>query len=64
MATEIKLRAERKAGQFLAEMKEHDLLSKGGRPTETRGNLHPVLPTLKDLGVEKDESKRWHRKLG
>jgi ParB family chromosome partitioning protein len=61
MALEIKLRAERKAGQFIADMKEQDLLSKGGRPTETGNKVLPVLPTLKELGVEKVESQRWQR---
>jgi ParB family chromosome partitioning protein len=61
MAVEIKLRSERKAGQFLADMKEQDLLSKGGRPTETKDIMSPVLPTLRELGVEPQESKRWQK---
>lgn len=61
MAVEIKLRAERKAGQFIADMKEADLLSKGGRPSETGNNVLPVNPTLKELGVAKIESYRWQK---
>jgi N6-adenosine-specific RNA methylase IME4 len=59
MAVEVKLRAERKAGEFLAYMKEEGILSKGGRPTETSNNMLPVSPTLQSLGVEKIESHRW-----
>jgi ParB family chromosome partitioning protein len=64
MAVEIKLRCERKAGKFIADMKAQDLLSKGGSTTHvnsTGNNLLPVLPTLKELGVEKIESQRWQR---
>ncbi len=50
-----------KAGQFIADMKEGNLLSKGGRPTETKDIMSPVLPTLKTLGVLPQESKRWQR---
>lgn len=57
MATEIKLRAERKAGQFLAEMKEQNQLQPG-RPKEMG---HDVPITLKSIGVEPQESKRWQR---
>ena len=62
MAMEIKLRSERKAGQSLAEMKEQDLLSKGGNPNLTVDNVSTVeKPTLKSLGVEHKESQRWQK---
>ena len=58
------MRAESKAGQFLADMKEQDLLSKGGSTTHIKSTvdiMSPVLPTLKTLGIEPQESKRWQR---
>jgi pyocin large subunit-like protein len=59
MAMEIKLRAERKAGQFLADMKEAGTLGDG--KFKTVGHDVPPQVQLKDLGVEPQESKRWQR---
>jgi phage N-6-adenine-methyltransferase len=58
-AAEIKLRAERKAGDMLAAMEKN----KGGRPTEkTAGTVPEVLaPSLSDLGIKEDQSRRWQR---
>ncbi len=56
IAVEVKLRAERKAGQFLMDMKSKGELVPHKRP---KGNV--VLPSLADLGVEKFESSRWQR---
>ena len=58
-ALEIKLRAERRAGQFLADMKREGILREG-RP-EKRGQDVLVSPTLKSLGVEQKESQRWQQ---
>ena len=55
MAMEIKLRSERKAGEFLQETE----LSKGGRPSNNHVHVERSLPTLKDLGINQMESKRW-----
>lgn len=54
-AAEIKLRAERRAGEMLAKTE----LNKGGRPTENP--LHDVssLPKLADLGISEVQSHRW-----
>ncbi len=56
---EIKLRAERRAGEMLNEAE----LSKGGRPNnlsiDTTG-FDPV-PTLKSLGVSRDQSSKWQK---
>ena len=57
-ATEIKLRAEWKAGEFLAEMKEAGELDKGGRPSKTTDNMSAVSPTLAELGIAQQESSR------
>src|SRR5712692_10533070 len=50
VAKEVQLRAERKAGQFLIEMKE-------------RGELGPGIKsfTLKDFRFDAHESHRWRR---
>jgi len=52
---EIKIRAERKAGEILAKIE----LDKGGRPSENQ--LHDVTsyPKLKELGITKIQSYRW-----
>ena len=54
---EIKIRAERKAGEMLAETE----LDKGGRPSEN--HLHDVsgLPKLKELGIAEIQSHRWQK---
>lgn len=52
-AAELKLRAERKAGQILAELR-----LRGG---DRRSKRHRAHLKLDDLGVSKDQSKRWQR---
>jgi len=61
-ATEIRMRAEIRAGELLAEMGKHgqrrrskDTLARGSsmQPRET--------PTLSDLGIDKTQSSRWQR---
>ena len=49
MIAEIKLRAERRAGELLGEMDKNE----GGRPAETSNIVLPVscAPTLSDLGI-------------
>jgi len=51
-ASEIKIRAERKAGELLAGMEKN----KGGQGT---GNT--ALPVLDDIGVSKMQSSRWQK---
>lgn len=56
-ATEIRLRAERKAGALLRRMAETGERVKGGDPKS-----RPVtLATLADLGVSKMQSSRWQK---
>ena len=54
---EIKLRAERKAGQFLADMPKHP------PGPEKQDRLHDVTdpPRLEDIGVSKIQSHRWQQ---
>jgi hypothetical protein len=62
-ATEIRLRAERKAGELLAEMEKN----KGAIAGKTGNKGKPVLdptPKLADLGVSKIQSHRWQRLAG
>jgi ParB family chromosome partitioning protein len=58
MAAEIKLRAERKAGEMLAAMEKKP----AGRPSENRSHdVTDLPPSLEDLGIEKMQSFRWQR---
>ena len=54
---EIKLRAERKAGELLRDMSKNE----GGRPTEETGNIVlPVSsPKLSDIGISHNQSSRF-----
>jgi hypothetical protein len=57
-ATDIRLRAERRAGELLVKMEKN----KGAVPGKTGRKGKPVLdskPKLKDLGVTKTQSSRW-----
>jgi len=59
-ATDIKLRAERRVGELLREMRERgERMS--SKDTLARGSsVQPrELPTLEDLGVSKTQSSRW-----
>jgi phage N-6-adenine-methyltransferase len=53
-ATEIKMRAERRAGELLQEMAERD-----ERPKGRKKQSH--VATLSDLGVNKTQSSRWQK---
>jgi N6-adenosine-specific RNA methylase IME4 len=60
-ATELRLRAERRIGELLREMKER------GERDSGKGNRNPALksqaatPKLCDLGVTKSQSSRWQQ---
>jgi protein gp37 len=60
-ATEIRMRAERRAGELLREMAERKERDTG------KGNRNPALksqaatPKLADLGVSKSQSSRWQQ---
>jgi N6-adenosine-specific RNA methylase IME4 len=51
---EMKLRAERRIGELLAEMQKN----KGGRPLQSGSTLEPVRPKLKEMGTGKTQSHR------
>ena len=55
-AAEIKLRAERRAGEMLAHTEKHP----AGRPKKNRLHRETNLPAiLKEIGVTKVQSHRW-----
>jgi hypothetical protein len=53
---EIRLRAERRAGELLVAMDK----AKGGRPSKTGAATEPVS-TIADLGITKKQSSTWQR---
>ncbi len=55
-AAEMRLRAERKAGQLLSEM----ALPKGGRPSLKLPS--PASTGLSELGITKSQSSRWQKR--
>lgn len=55
-AAEIKLEAERKGGQVLAEMKKHP----GGQPSKNHSSETSGSPQkIEDLGITHDQSSQW-----
>lgn len=62
-ATDIKLRAERRAGEILIGMAKDGERSTGGRPGENHPEdmSVPKVATLKDLEITHNESSQWQR---
>ena len=58
-AREIRLRAERRAGQLLSKMEK----AKGGQPYQSGGTMGSPK-TLRALGVAPDQSSRWQALAG
>lgn len=56
-AAEIKLRAERKAGEMLAGMDD----SRGKNQHTTKDGDSVLPPSLSELGIDKQQSSRWQR---
>jgi hypothetical protein len=54
---EIRLRAERKAGELLRQMDK----AKGGRPSEKTPSVAEGVSTLRDLGISEKQSSQWQR---
>ena len=66
-ACEIRLRAERRAGQLLSDMEKNPGTRGAGRPrkdgsriTQSRASTAQA-PKLEDIGVTKDQSSKWQR---
>ena len=63
-ATDIRMRAERRAGELLATMKERGERAKGGNKNLRPGSRAATpeqAPKLIDLGVTKTQSSRWQQ---
>jgi hypothetical protein len=58
-ATEIRMRAERRAGELLAEMKTNKQRHSGRGDQRKKAGSHAATPLLSDLGVTKTQSSRW-----
>jgi hypothetical protein len=58
-ATEIRLRAEIRAGELLIEMKERGERAKAGDEESGRGKRLLSKPTLSNLRISKTQSSRW-----
>jgi hypothetical protein len=67
MACEIRLRAERRAGQLLLDMEKNPGTRGAGRPRKDgtrfeRSNTPTTkAPKLEDIGITKDQSSKWQR---
>jgi len=66
MAAEIRIRAERRAGQLLLEMEKNPGTRGEGRPrkdgTKRRSASFTALPPkLDEIGISKDQSSKWQR---
>lgn len=63
-ATEIRVRAERRAGEMLAAQKAAGLMNTGAKgvgPIAVDRDDRNAPPTLNDIGVSKDQSSRWQK---
>jgi hypothetical protein len=67
MAAEIRIRAERRAGQLLLEMEKNPGTRGAGRPRKDGSRITwsktstANTPKLGDIGVTKDQSSKWQR---
>lgn len=60
-ATEIKVRAVRKAGEMLAESKKNGARDAGGRGRRIESRDATQIPTLQQIGISRDKSSRWQK---
>jgi N6-adenosine-specific RNA methylase IME4 len=66
-ATEIRLRAERRAGELLVEMAKNKGAAGGGIKDGPRGRVvrpRDISPRLSDVGITKSQSSKWQRLAG
>ena len=60
-ATEIKVRAERRAGELLRDMAATGERAASGGDRNASSHRATMAPTLEALGVSRDESSRWQK---
>lgn len=60
-ATEIKVRAERKAGEMLAEAKATGGRHSGSGDQKSESRRAIPIPTLADIGISASQSSRWQK---
>lgn len=60
-ATEIRMRAERKAGALLIDYKASNRRQRPGGDRKSKSASTSLIPRLSDLGVTPDESAHWQR---
>lgn len=62
-ASEVRIRAERRAGELLIEMKQNGQRHSGANPGPGRGNDKGVArhDTLSGIGITRDQSSKWQQ---
>jgi len=60
-AIEIRIRAERRAGEMLAEMKKTGQRDSGRGKRKAESGTTMPLPKLADLGISADQSSNWQQ---
>ena len=60
-AIEIRLRAERRAGELLREAKENGTREKRGGDRKSKSQNGTLIPKLTDLGITKKQSADWQK---
>jgi len=60
-ACEIRLRAERRSGQLLAEMEKAKGTAGSGSNQHEVWSHRSTAPVLSDLGISKDQSSQWQK---
>jgi len=61
LATDIRLRAEIRAGEMLVKMKEKKERQSGHGDQKSELHRATPIPELADLGISKTQSSRWHQ---